>query len=62
MTPVEDAAHKYIRIFNELGKLGKGGFAVMLDTATSAEVADLLVAAEVLQREIDRTKLGLGIV
>jgi hypothetical protein len=61
MTPVEDAAHKYIRIFNELGKLGKGGFAVMLDSASPEEVTALLQAAEIIQREIERTKPLLGL-
>jgi hypothetical protein len=54
--PAGVAAQKYIRIFNELGVLGKHGFALMLDTASPGELAELLRAADVLQAQIDRTK------
>ena len=60
-TIVEETAHKFIRIFNELGKLGKGGFAVMLDSASPEEIVELHKAADLLQREIDRTKTILRI-
>lgn len=51
-----EAAHRYIRILNEFQSLGKGGFAVMLDTASPEEMSQLLAAAEVIQAQIDRTR------
>lgn len=51
-----EAAHRYIRVLNDFTALGKGGFAVMLDTATPQEIDLLLEAAAVIQAQIDRTK------
>lgn len=61
MTLVEEAAHKYIKIFNELGKLGKEGFAAMLDSASPEEIVEFVKAANFLQAQIDRTKPLIGL-
>lgn len=57
---IPETAAKYIQLFNELHQLGKGGFAYMLDSATTQQLDDLIAAADVLLAEIARTKAALG--
>jgi hypothetical protein len=51
-----EAAHRFVRILNELHALGQVGFATMLDSASPEEITRLLEAARVIQASIDRTK------
>jgi hypothetical protein len=52
----EIAMRKYMQLLNEITKLGVHGFAALLDTATAAEMTELIAAADIVQRNLDRAK------
>lgn len=52
----ELAMRKFMGILNDISALGVHGFAKALDTASPLEMTELLSAAEIVQRNIDRVK------
>ena len=47
---------KFVTILDQINRLGVHGFARVLDTATPADMTELLSAADTMQRHIDRVK------
>ncbi len=55
-TPQEIAFHKYVAVLQQVSRMGFEGFAIVVDTASPAELAEMIAAAEILQRNLDRVK------
>jgi hypothetical protein len=51
-----EAMRKYMAILNAISALGVHGFAQVLDTASPAEMTELISAADIVQRNLDRVR------
>ena len=54
-------ARKYLLVLTEINTLGMPGFSLLLDSANSDEIDDLLEAAEVILENVARVKRHVAV-